>query len=78
MQYYQAYRVVDLLTNNLPILKKGLTLKQVQFKDLWDQATSRTKDTLAFMWPVGDLKLSLGIIEVVTGSPPFYIRRYIL
>lgn len=78
MQYYQAYRALDLLTSNLPMLKRGITLKQVQFTDLWDQANSRARDTLAFMWAVGDLKPPLGILEIVTGSPPFFIRRYIL
>ena len=78
MQHYQVYRVIDLMANNLPMLKRGITLKLPQFKDLWDQASPRAKDTLAFMWAVGDLKLPLGIIEIVTGSPPFYIRRYIL
>jgi hypothetical protein len=78
MQYYQVYRVIDLMANDLPMLKRGITLKLTQFKDLWDQASPRAKDTLAFMWAVGDLKLPLGIIEIVTGSPPFYIRRYML
>ena len=78
MQYYQIYRVLDLLTNNLPMLKRGITLNQVQFKELWDQANPRTKDMLAFTWAVGDLKLPLGVIEMVTGSPPFYLKRYML
>lgn len=30
------------------------------------------------MWAVGDIKLPLGSIEVITRSPPFFIRRYIL
>lgn len=30
------------------------------------------------MWTVSDIKLSLGTMQVVTASPPFYIRRYIL
>lgn len=78
MQYYQAYRALDLLASNLPILRRGITLTQVQFKDLWDQATSRAKDTLAFMWAAGDFKLPLGSMEIVTGSPPFFIQRYVL
>lgn len=78
MQHYQAYRTIDLLISNLPVLKRGITLKQEQFRDLWNRANSRTRDTLAFMWAVGDFKLPLGILEIVTGSPPFYIRRYIL
>ena len=75
MQHYQAYKAIDLLISNLPMLKRGITLNQEQFKDLWNRANSRAKDTLTFMWAVGDLKLSLGIIEIVTGSPPFYICR---
>ena len=78
MQYYQAYGMLNLLTSSLPLLKKGTTLKQNQFKDMWERADSQARDTLAFMWAIGDLKLSLGTIEIVTGSPPFYIRRYIL
>ena len=30
------------------------------------------------MWALSDIKLPLGIMEVVTGSPPFFIRRYML
>lgn len=78
MQYYHAYWAIDLLTSNLPLPKKGTTLRLLEFQELWENATSRAKDTLAFMWTVGDLKLPLGTIEVVTGSPPFFIRRYIL
>lgn len=78
MQYYQAYRPLHLLTSDLPLLKRGIRLDLIQFKALWVHANSKAKDTLAFMWALGDLKLSLGIIEVVAGSPPFYIRRYIL
>ena len=78
MQYYQAYAPLHLLTSNLPLLKKVIRLDLIQFKTLWEHANSKAKDTLAFMWALGDIKLSLGIMEVVTGSPPFYIRRYIL
>lgn len=66
MQYYQAYTAINLLTNNLPMFKRGIALKHVQFKDLWDQANPRAKNTLAFMWAVGDFKLPLGIIEIMT------------
>ena len=78
MQYYHAYWAIDLLTSNLPLPKKGTTLRLLEFQELWENATSRAKDTLAFMWTVGDIKLPLGTIEVVAGSPPFFIRRYIL
>ena len=78
MQYYQAYGMLNLLTINLPLLKKKITLKQNQFKEMWERADPKARDTLAFMWAIGDLKLSLGTIEIVTGSPLFYIRRYIL
>ena len=78
MQYFQAYGPLHLLTSDLPVLKRGITLDLMQFKALWKQANPKAKDTLAFMWALGDFKLSLGIMEVVTGSPPFFIRRYIL
>ena len=78
MQYYQAYRPLHLLTSDLPLLKRGIRLDLIQFKALWEHANPKARDTLAYMWALGDIKLSLGIIEVVTGSPPFYIRRYIL
>lgn len=78
MQYYQAYGAIDLLASHLPLPKRGVNLSLLQFQQLWEHANSRAKDTLAFMWTVSDIKLSLGTIEVVTASPPFYIRRYIL
>jgi hypothetical protein len=78
MQCHQAYGALNLVTSNLPILKGGTKLDQEQFGELWRQANARAKDTLAFMWAVGDIKLPLGSIEVITGSPPFFIRRYIL
>ena len=78
MQYYQAYWAIDLLASNLPLPKRGITMNLMQFRELWEQASSRAKDTLAFMWTLSDIKLPLGTIEVVAGSPPFYIRRYIL
>lgn len=46
MQYYQAYKAIDLVTNDLPLLKGRITLKHAQFKDLWDQANHRARDTL--------------------------------
>ena len=78
MQGYHAHAAITLLTSSLPILRKGTSLTQDQFGDIWAHADSKAKDTLAFMWALGDIKLPLGCIEVVTGSPPFFIRRYIL
>lgn len=78
MQGYHAHGALTLLTSNLPIIRKGASLNQDQFGKLWTHADSKAKDTLAFMWAVGDLKLPLGCIEVTTGSPPFFIKRYIL
>ena len=78
MQGYHAHGALTLLTSNLPIIRKGVSLNQDQFGELWTHAYSKAKDTLAFMWVVGDLKLPLGCIEVTTRSPPFFIRRYIL
>lgn len=78
MQGYHAHGALTLLTSNLPLIRKGTSLNQDQFSELWAHADARAKDTLTFMWALSDLKLPLGCIEVVTGSPPFFIRRYIL
>lgn len=78
MQYHQAFEAINLCTSDLPLLKRGIILNLMQFKALWDQANPRAKDTLAFMWALSDVKLPLGTMEVVTGSPPFYIKRYIM
>lgn len=78
IQYYLAYGLVNLLTSGIPLLRRGITLNHTQFKELWSQANSHARDTMAFMWALGDLKLSLGVMEIVTSSPPFFIRRFIL
>lgn len=78
MQYYQAYGALDLLTSGLPLPKKGIRLTLIQFQRLWETANSKAKDTLTFMWALNEIKLSLGTIEIVAGSPPFFIRRFML
>jgi len=47
-------------------------------EEIWTHANATAKDTLPFMWSLGELKISLGVMETLSGSPPFYIKRYIL
>lgn len=65
-----------MLKNGLPYIQPGLRLNQEEFKALWKQAQPEAKDTLAFMWAIGEVALPLGAMEVVTASPSFYISRY--
>jgi hypothetical protein len=45
---------------------------------MWKQVDAAARDTLAFMWCLNELKLPVGVMEIISGSPPFYIKRYIL
>ena len=78
MQYHQVYGKLNLLLNNLPLLKTGCKLEFAQMKEIWNQANAATRDTLVFMWCLGEIKTPLGVMEMLTASPPFYIKRYIL
>ena len=78
MQYHRVCGGLHLLLSNIPVFKPGFHLEFSQFEAIWNQADAAAKDTLAFMWCLNDLKLSLGVMETISGSPPFYIRRYIL
>lgn len=49
LQYYQAYWAIDLLISNLPLPKKGVTFNLKQFRELWEHANPKARDTLAFM-----------------------------
>lgn len=77
-QCYQAYGNLNLLISHLPILKAGITLTQKQFTEIWNLANPIAKDTLVYKWAHGDLKLPLGMIELVTGSPPFFLAKFTL
>ena len=78
MQYYQALKGLNLLISKVPLLKPGITLTKAQFEQIWAIADATTRDTMAFMWVTGDIKLPTGIMELITGSPPFYVGRFVL
>ena len=78
MQAYQALKGLNLLVSQVPLLKTGITLSKPQFEQIWSNADATARNTLAFMWVKGEIKLPTGIMEVVTGSPPFYIGRFVL
>ena len=78
MQYHRAYGGLHLLLSSIPLLKPGCHLSFAQMQELWTYADPAAKDTLAFMWSLGDLKTPLGVMETLTGTPAFYIKRYIL
>ena len=78
MQYHRVCGGLHLLLSNIPALKTGCHLEFSQFEAIWNQADAAAKDTLAFMWCLNDLKVPVGAMETISGSPPFYIKRYIL
>ena len=78
MQYHRAYGGLHLLLSNIPLLTKGAHLDFSQMKGIWNHADAAARDTLAFMWGMGDLKTPLGVMETLSGSPAFYIKRYTL
>ena len=78
MQCYQALKGLNLLVSKVPLLRPGVTLTQPQFDRIWHNADATARDTLSFMWVMGDLHLPTGVMEVVTASPPFYVGRFIL
>jgi hypothetical protein len=78
MHYHRGYGGLNLIISNIPLLKLGCNLDFHQIQEIWGQANAAARDTLVFMWTLGDLKTPLGVMEVLTGSPPFYIRRYVL
>ena len=78
MRYHRVYSGLNLILSNIPLLKAGCRLEFNQIQELWSQANAAARDTLVFMWCLGDFKTPLGAMEILTGSPPFYIKRYIL
>ena len=78
MQYYHALKGINLLVSGVPILRPGVTLSKAQFEQIWGMADATARDTIAFMWVTCDLKLATGVMELVTGSPPFYVGRFVL
>ena len=78
MQYHRVYGGLHLLLSSIPLLKTGSHLEFSQMQEVWTHADAAAKDTLAFMWSLGDLKTPLGVMETISGTPAFYIKRYIL
>jgi hypothetical protein len=78
MQYYHALKGLNLLISRVPLLKPGTFLSRTQFEQMWQMADATARDTLAFMWATGEMKLPTGVMELVTGSPPFYAGRFVL
>ena len=77
-QTYHALKGLNLLIGQVPLLKPGVILSKPQFEQIWTMADATARDTLAFMWVKSEIKLPTGVMEVVTGSPPFYIGRFVL
>ena len=78
MQYHRVYGGLNLILNNIPLLRAGSNLELGQLQEIWSHANVVAKDTLVFMWCLGDIKTPLGVMEVISSSPPFYVKRYIL
>ena len=78
MQIYHALKGLNLLISQVPLLKAGVTLSRPQFEQIWSNVDATARDTLAFMWAKGEIKFPTGVMELVTGSPPFYIGRFVL
>lgn len=75
-QVYQSTRGIILIDSGLPNLRKGVRLSYTQLANLWSRSTPVARDTLVFMWAVGDLALPKGIMELQVVNPSFYISRY--
>lgn len=78
MQCHRAYGGLNLLLGGVSFLQAGCHLESAQAKQIWDQADATARDTFVFMWCLGQIKLPLGIMEVISGCPPFFIKRYVL
>ena len=78
MQYHRVCGGLHLMLSHIPVLRTGCSLEFTQIETMWNQADAAAKDTLAFMWCLNELKLPVGVMETISGSPPFYIKRYIL
>ena len=78
MQYHRVCGGLHLLLSNISPLRAGCSLDFPQMEALWNQADAAAKDALAFMWCINEFKVPAGVMETLSGSPPFYIKRYIL
>jgi hypothetical protein len=78
MQYYHALKGLNLVVSNVLLVKPGTFFSRAQFEQMWQMADATARDTLAFMWVTGEMKLPTGVMELVSGSPPFYAGRFVL
>lgn len=76
MQYHRVYGA--LILNNIPLLKRGCNLELTHVQEIWSHANVAAPNTLVFMWCLGEPKTHVGVMEMLIGSPPFYIKIYIL
>ena len=74
-QFYKAFCYFLLLSSNLPLLYPSSQLTLDQFSRLWIDANATARDLLVFMWYTKDIILSLGYMELLTSSLPFYLSR---
>lgn len=75
-QVYHTTKDLTLMSNELPYLQPKAKLIKDVFIILWKQTQPEAKDTLAFMWAIGDSRIPLGVLEVVAAIPSFYISRF--
>lgn len=75
-QYYSASRNLILMKEGLPLFKPGDRLSKEDFIKYWKKARPEGRDTLTFMWMMGELKLPTGVLELAAVQPGFYISRY--
>ena len=78
MRHHRAYGGLHLLLSTIPFIKTGCHIEFSQMQELWTHVDAAAKDTMAFMWSLGELKTPQGVMETVSGSSTFYIKRYIL
>ena len=78
MQYHRVYGGLNLILNNILLLRGRCNLELSQVQEIWSHANVVARDTLVFMWCLGKLKAPLGVMEMLVGSPLFNIKRYIL
>lgn len=75
-QIYHSTRDLVLMKSRLPCLQPRAKLTKEEFKNMWEQAQPEAKDVVAFMWAIGEFDVPIGVIEIVTSNPSFYISRY--
>lgn len=75
-QNFQAIRGLIFVSNGIPLLSTGAKLSQEEIITFWRRSGPSGRDALAFMWALGELKAPLGVFELVSVNPAFYVSRY--